>query len=213
MCPCLLSPTLTYSKSRYTQHPARQTGLSFEVAPDLDPDQCSASTRRFIRPSLRDCNNKHREPCGRIGPKPIPKRVNSISSGPNPYLKLLEPVESRVEVYAALSYRWGGSQAFVPTSALLDTMKSEILWDDLSALHRDAIEMAQRFEIEYIWIDALCILQDSKDGWEVESARMGDYYGNAHVTILADMCRNLTISFLSPPSRALDGAEFQAARR
>ena len=170
----------------------------FEVAPDLDSDPCSASTWRFIRSSLQDCNNEHRELCGATGPKPLPKRVISISSSPTPHLKLLEPEEGRAEVYAALSYCWGGSQPFVLTSASLDSRKSEILWEDLSTLHRDAIEVAQRFEIHYIWIDALCILQDSKDDWEVESARMGDYYGNAYVTISADMCRNPTISFLSP---------------
>lgn len=37
----------------------------------------------------------------------------------------------------------------------------------------------------YLWINALCIIQDSKSDWGLEAARMGDYYGSAYMTIAA----------------------------
>jgi hypothetical protein len=37
--------------------------------------------------------------------------------------------------------------------------------------------------LQYLWIDSLCILQDSADDWEIECANMADIYRNAEVTI------------------------------
>jgi Heterokaryon incompatibility protein (HET) len=58
---------------------------------------------------------------------------------------------------------------------------------DLPATVRDAIIITRRLGLRYIWIDALCIIQDSSDGadWLQESAKMYDIYGNAYLTIAA----------------------------
>lgn len=39
--------------------------------------------------------------------------------------------------------------------------------------------------VEYIWIDSLCIIQDSEDDWRMKSARMGDVYKYASCNIAA----------------------------
>lgn len=39
--------------------------------------------------------------------------------------------------------------------------------------------------LQYLWVDSLCIIQDSKEDWEREGAKMGDIYHNAYVTIAA----------------------------
>jgi hypothetical protein len=39
--------------------------------------------------------------------------------------------------------------------------------------------------VRYLWIDALCIVQDSADDWEQESKRMGSVYRNSKFTISA----------------------------
>ncbi|KAN0091955.1 HET domain containing protein [Hyaloscypha variabilis] len=49
----------------------------------------------------------------------------------------------------------------------------------------DAIIITQKLGLEYIWIDSLCIIQDDASDWEIESALMGDVYGNATITIAA----------------------------
>lgn len=48
-----------------------------------------------------------------------------------------------------------------------------------------ALEIAMWMGIEYIWIDALCIVQDSRDDWLTQSAKMGDIYTNSHCNIAA----------------------------
>ncbi|KAK9416755.1 putative Heterokaryon incompatibility domain-containing protein [Seiridium unicorne] len=40
-------------------------------------------------------------------------------------------------------------------------------------------------EIEYIWIDSLCIKQDDPDDWSAEASSMGSLYKNAYLVIFA----------------------------
>ncbi|ORY07253.1 heterokaryon incompatibility, partial [Clohesyomyces aquaticus] len=44
---------------------------------------------------------------------------------------------------------------------------------------QDSLVPAKHLEVQYIWIDALCILQDDAWDWEKESSLMGQVYCNA----------------------------------
>lgn len=48
--------------------------------------------------------------------------------------------------------------------------------DDMPQTFKDAIQFSGRSGINYIWLDSLCIIQDSKDDWLRESSKMGDVY-------------------------------------
>ncbi|KAH8600698.1 heterokaryon incompatibility protein-domain-containing protein, partial [Bisporella sp. PMI_857] len=50
---------------------------------------------------------------------------------------------------------------------------------------QDTILVAQRLNISYIWIDSLCIIQDSAEDWQAESAIMGQIYSNCTLNIAA----------------------------
>ncbi|KAH4111796.1 hypothetical protein HBI46_095720 [Parastagonospora nodorum] len=50
---------------------------------------------------------------------------------------------------------------------------------------QDAIVTTKEFGIEFIWIDSLCIIQDSPSDWEYEAARMASVYSGATCTIAA----------------------------
>lgn len=50
---------------------------------------------------------------------------------------------------------------------------------------RDAVTATQAFGIRYLWIDALCIIQDSAKDWEKESSQMGDIYRGSTLTMAA----------------------------
>ncbi|KAH7189940.1 hypothetical protein DER44DRAFT_646494, partial [Fusarium oxysporum] len=50
---------------------------------------------------------------------------------------------------------------------------------------RDAVYIAMELAIDYLWLDSLYNLQDSLQNWEVESAKMGECFKNAHVMIAA----------------------------
>jgi hypothetical protein len=73
------------------------------------------------------------------------------------------------------------------TKASLASLCEEIPLDLLPQSNQDAIRITRHFGIKYIWIDALCILQDLDDvsDWLGESSRMGDIYKFAYLTISA----------------------------
>ncbi|MCJ1251866.1 hypothetical protein MMC30_009104 [Trapelia coarctata] len=50
---------------------------------------------------------------------------------------------------------------------------------------RDAVTITRRLGIRYLWIDALCIIQDDPEDWRVESAQMTRIYGMSFLTIVA----------------------------
>ncbi|KAI7783421.1 hypothetical protein LA080_011982 [Diaporthe eres] len=50
----------------------------------------------------------------------------------------------------------------------------------------DAVNIARRLGLRYLWIDSLCICQDDANDWARESSRMVDVYSNAHVVIAAN---------------------------
>jgi hypothetical protein len=87
--------------------------------------------------------------------------------------------------YAALSYCWGLSQSFTTTIATLEERARGFLPERLPASIRDAIMLAREMSIPYVWVDSLCIIQDSTADWEREAARMCTIYTNATITIAA----------------------------
>jgi len=61
-----------------------------------------------------------------------------------------------------------------------------IRYEYLPKTIRDAIEITRQLGIRYIWIDALCIVQDDRLDWASESAKMGAIYSASFLTIAAD---------------------------
>jgi hypothetical protein len=92
------------------------------------------------------------------------------------------------ENYAALSYCWGTieKERFITTSSTLNSRMSRIEYPDVPRSFQHAFQISKALGIQYLWIDALCILQDSPSDWHKESAKMGAIYSNSHVTIAAD---------------------------
>lgn len=89
-----------------------------------------------------------------------------------------------------------------------------ILLSSLPQRLRDAITITKWPGFRYLWIDALCILQDSKEDWEKEVAVMGKVYLNAVFTIAASAASNSSQGFFlsqevvnatSPPSLSFVG--------
>ena len=65
------------------------------------------------------------------------------------------------------------------------SMKDRIELSDLSKTFQDAMKIAQYLGLRYIWIDSLCIIQDSKEDWQKEAGLMGQVYSNSVCNISA----------------------------
>ena len=64
-------------------------------------------------------------------------------------------------------------------------MQRAIPWESLAATFQDALRIIRVLGLRYLWVDSLCILQDSPADWKEQSSRMPDIYKNAFVTIAA----------------------------
>ncbi|KAK4183263.1 heterokaryon incompatibility protein-domain-containing protein [Podospora australis] len=92
--------------------------------------------------------------------------------------------------YATLSHSWGSLLPLTLTGARLNSFKKGILLSDLPKTFQEAVEVAMKFGLEYIWIDCLCIIQDSVDDWAKESVMMASIYGNSTLNIAATASRD-----------------------
>jgi hypothetical protein len=85
----------------------------------------------------------------------------------------------------ALSHCWGGPISPMLTSNTLALFENLLPYSDLPANFQDAITITRRLGIQYLWIDSLCIVQDSKQDWEEQSKKMGSIYRDSTITISA----------------------------
>lgn len=125
--------------------------------------------------------------------------VGIIGSGCNDYVRLVEssslPHSPRV-TYVALSYCWGIGQSVTTVSTNYEAMKQGIHIAELPPTIQDAITVTRNLGQRYLWIDALCIIQDSSTDWELESARMASVYQNAYITVAAGTAAAASEGFL-----------------
>lgn len=87
--------------------------------------------------------------------------------------------------YATLSHCWGDAKITKLTSEELPKFSEGILLTDLCQTFKDTIDICRRIGFRYLWIDSLCIIQDSDDDWRRESLRMSDVYGRSSLNIAA----------------------------
>ena len=55
-------------------------------------------------------------------------------------------------------------------------MYSRIPWQTLTQTMRGSITVARALGVRYLWIDSLCIIQDSASDWELEAGKMAAIY-------------------------------------
>ena len=84
-----------------------------------------------------------------------------------------------------LSYCWGNFDVPKLLLSNLTRFKDNIPYKHLPPTFRSAICITEWFKIDYLWIDALCILQDCAEDWTRESSRMRDIYKYTYATIAA----------------------------
>ncbi|KAK5123292.1 hypothetical protein LTR85_002722 [Meristemomyces frigidus] len=113
-------------------------------------------------------------------------------------LRLVESKNiSELSCYVALSHTWGPSSGILTaTQKTLDERKLRIPLTSLPANFREAAVVAQAFGVQYLWIDSLCIIQDSESDWALESANMHRIYAHSYLTIAATRASSSTDGFL-----------------
>ncbi|OTB01025.1 hypothetical protein M426DRAFT_224658 [Hypoxylon sp. CI-4A] len=107
-------------------------------------------------------------------------------------------LESSDIPFAALSYCWGdiGEQFRTETWSLHERIAGFEL-EQVSPVLRDAIRVTRSLGIRYLWVDAVCIVQDDLKDWDRESSRMSLVYQNSTLTICTPASTTCQEGFLS----------------
>ena len=135
----------------------------------------------------------------------LPSRLVAVTG---PTLRIIYPHVGRRERldtrYVTLSYCWGhpkqASSQLKLTSTVQKRLESGFTIDELAPIQRDAIRVAQALSIPFIWIDALCIMQDNRQDWEQESATMDRIYASSYVTICILTSNSCQDGFIERPN-------------
>jgi hypothetical protein len=132
------------------------------------------------------CIKEHKTLCPRVvtleGKSLLPCRVIDVEACATQDVRLFETEGGRGH-YACLSHCWGGEQPLKTTLKTLAEHREEIKWEFLPTTFQDAITVTRNLGLQYLWIDSLCIIQDSTEDWQIQSALMADIYQNAAITI------------------------------
>jgi hypothetical protein len=154
---------------------------------------------QFVALSLKVCMSRHKLCNSRFkSSSNLPTRVIDVGPPHQPPCPRLFVTQGQVGSWIALSYCWGASSPFVLKEANLVQLTAGLPLGDLPATLRDAIDIVHRLGQRYLWIDALCIIQDSPDDWSAEAARMRYVYANAVMTLSAGGSPDSSAGILTP---------------
>lgn len=160
-----------------------------------------------LRSLVFKCQNRQglHEHCQSQAMRPLPSRILYITGelGQVPKIRLHVPTMERgmreVGQYATLSYCWGGPQQLKLARDNISTFRRGGYLDKgWPQTFKDAILTTQILGLSYLWIDALCIIQDDPDDKGREIDHMCSIYENSAVTIVAATARSVHDGFLRP---------------
>jgi len=87
--------------------------------------------------------------------------------------------------YAALSYCWGLKPTFRLTESTREDLLSGVAIETLPRTMQDAIHFTRNINLGWLWIDSLCIIQDSEVDWNREALTMRRVYQDSFLTVAA----------------------------
>ncbi|KAK1842839.1 heterokaryon incompatibility protein [Colletotrichum chrysophilum] len=155
---------------------------------DFEASTNSASTWSFINDWMEKCTESH-QACRQPDLATSYRPTRLLQMNESNSFRLVQGSECPTAIqYAALSYCWGSKPAHSLLRLLRSTMSGLSEWqpvDGLPKTFRDAMNVAQRPGVYYLWIDRLCIFQDSAEDWRHEASTMQDVYRNAYIGIRA----------------------------
>src|ERR1700761_5601500 len=126
---------------------------------------------------IQKCANEHGSRCWRrVDRDVLPKRLIDVGQFDGDPIRLVDTKEDKIEGdYMTLSHSWGQDKMFKLEQSNLGRFRNGISWHELPNTFREAVKVTRRFNIRYIWIDSLCIVQDTAE-LRHEAAKMHQTY-------------------------------------
>ena len=171
---------------------AESSEKTCQTAPNTASKPCFELARHW----LSSCRTNHTRCTKYLSATPFhPTRLIEIAplaSDTSHELHLRIAGEHSPEVtYITLSHCWGQSEFLKLTKTTSQRLRDGFsAADTLSQTFQDTIIICRELEVKYLWIDSLCIFQDSTEDWRCEAAQMGQVYENSLCNIAATGASN-----------------------
>ncbi|EIW52265.1 HET-domain-containing protein, partial [Trametes versicolor FP-101664 SS1] len=165
------------------------------VAHDPITDVGSAHALSLAKVLIDKCVHEH-ERCRLISPPFDVRLPTRLVDCTDPAFPRLVSTEGEHGQYLALSYVWGGAQPHKTTGSNVSIYSAGIDPSLLLQTIRDAIYVTHTLGFRYLWVDSLCIIQDSDEDKLHEIGRMHLIYRHAYLTIIAASAERASDGFL-----------------
>ncbi|PYI04615.1 HET-domain-containing protein [Aspergillus sclerotiicarbonarius CBS 121057] len=191
----------TLTKNRFKVIPSQEIDTNLGIR-YRNTDKAFQEGVTMCQKWMRNCLNTHSNCLGNTQCVHPPTRLLEIQESK---IRLVVPdVGKWARPYVALSYCWGrkSSHRLVnskhpdqPNDLLFDELQNGISLDELPKAFQEAIRFikslsTQQIPIKHIWIDALCIKQDSPEDWQEEAIKMERVYSNCIVCLALSRAEN-----------------------
>ncbi|KAG4423022.1 hypothetical protein IFR04_003798 [Cadophora malorum] len=136
-------------------------------------------------------------------PPLLPRRfidIGNLNVDPTSSLHLHESIQDERGLYTTLSHRWGSEITYKTTIENIKNRRDGIDFEELPMSFKDAISVTRALGIRYLWIDAICIVQNDHSDWMDQAPRMGKIYKDSHCTIAAHSAQKSSDGFLESES-------------
>ncbi|PVH83803.1 HET-domain-containing protein [Cadophora sp. DSE1049] len=150
------------------------------LAGDSGSEQCFEMARHW----MKTCMETHGPECSRKKAI-LPSRLIDVGRADHPTVSL-HISNGEPGHWLTLSHCWGKKSMPGTTTSNIAARCNSIHLSSLPQTFRDAISITRKLGYRFIWIDCLCIIQDSLEDWQTESARMAEVYADADMNISAD---------------------------
>ncbi|KAF4458367.1 het domain pin-c1 [Fusarium albosuccineum] len=106
-------------------------------------------------------------------------------------------------------YCWGkANEPAKTTRATILSRRQGFSAENLPKTIRDAIQITRLLGFQYLWVDAICIIQSHEndkylDDWNLEAPRIGSYYLHSHCLISASSASDSSRGILVEPTASL----------
>ncbi|KAK0633915.1 heterokaryon incompatibility protein-domain-containing protein [Immersiella caudata] len=134
---------------------------------------------------LTECRTQHPS-CGSMHRR-LPRRVLDVGNADHtPSSVRLYESQQEDDEYICLSYRWPGTASAKLLRRNLEQYKVAIPLDEIPLTFKEVFEVARSLRVRYVWIDALCIIQDDEVGEKAQDiANMNLIYESALLTVFS----------------------------
>ncbi|QLI70756.1 uncharacterized protein G6M90_00g079160 [Metarhizium brunneum] len=151
----------------------------------------------------KECAAEHASTCPPDVEHALPLRVIDVECPGTPMnigLVVNDASAPRHGRYAALSYCWGKPPHVFKTTTSVMQDGFLLDWSTAPSTIVDAITITRRLGLRYLWVDAVCILQDDEDDKTSQIKDMARIYKNSAVTIVAASASGVNQGFIKDRS-------------